>query len=122
MSYDLGYIDLEERTLQPLEEASGQATTRVSAFDIGPGRDSDLNLKARLKTLERHQLPVFKEPFRLVVSHAGEPLDLAKATCTRTRWPNGHLMEIVNLNGGDYGLSEEQLESFIQTFPVERRP
>jgi hypothetical protein len=31
-------------------------------------------------------------------------------------------MEIVNLNGGDYGLSEEQLESFIQTFPVERRP
>jgi hypothetical protein len=48
-------------------------------------------------------------PFRLVVSHAGEPLNLAKATCTRTRWPNGRLMEIVNLNGGDYGLGEEQL-------------
>ena len=80
-----------------------------------------MNLKARLKTLERHQRQVFKEPFRLVVSHAGEPLDLTKATCTRTMWPNGHLMEIVNLNGGDYGLREEDLENFIQSFPVERR-
>ena len=80
-----------------------------------------MNLKARLKTLERHQLPVFKEPFRLVVSHAGEPLDLSKATCTRTMWPNGYLMEIVNLNGGDYGLREDDLENFIQSFPVERR-
>jgi hypothetical protein len=30
-------------------------------------------------------------------------------------------MEIVNLNGGDYGLRQEDLESFIQSFPVERR-
>jgi hypothetical protein len=66
------------------------------------------------------QRQVFREPFRLVVSHAGEPLDLAKATCTRTMWPNGHLMEIVNLNG-DYGLNTEDLENFIQSFPVERR-
>jgi len=64
-----------------------------------------VNLKARLKTLERHQRQVFKEPLRLVVSHAGEPLDLAKTTCTRTVWPNGHLMEIVNLNGGDSSLT-----------------
>ncbi len=71
--------------------------------------------------MERNQLPVFKEPFRLVVSHAGEPLDLAKATCTRTRWPNGHLMEIVNLNGTHEGLSKKDLENFIQSFPVERR-
>ena len=79
-----------------------------------------MNLKARLKTLERHQRQVFKEPLRIVVSEVG-PLDLAKATCTRTRWPNGHLMEIVNLNGGDYGLRDEDLDNFIQSFPVERR-
>jgi len=30
-------------------------------------------------------------------------------------------MEIVNLNCGDYGLREEDLENFIQSFPVERR-
>jgi hypothetical protein len=29
-------------------------------------------------------------------------------------------MEIVNLNGGD-GLRDEDLENFIQSFPVERR-
>lgn len=80
-----------------------------------------MNLKARLKTLERQQRQVFKEPFRLVVSHAGETLDLSKATCTRTLWPNGHLMEIVDLHGGDYGLREDDLGNFIQSFPVERR-
>jgi hypothetical protein len=79
-----------------------------------------LNLKARLKTLERHQLSVFKEPFRLVVSHVGEPLDLSKATCTRTIFPNGQLFELVDLNGTDDGLSKDDLESFIQSFPVER--
>jgi hypothetical protein len=78
-----------------------------------------MGLNARLKTLERHQRQVLKEPFRVVVSHVGEPLDLAKATCTRTIWPNGQLFELVNLNGGDYGLSDEDLERFIQSFPVE---
>jgi hypothetical protein len=80
-----------------------------------------VNLKARLKTLERRQRQVLKEPFRMVVSHAGKPLDLTKATCSRTLWPNGHLMEFVNLNGGDYGLKDEDLERFINSFPVETR-
>ena len=30
-------------------------------------------------------------------------------------------MEIVDLHGGDYGLREEDLENFIQSFPVQRR-
>jgi hypothetical protein len=84
-----------------------------------PDKGGRLNLKARLKTLERHQLPAFKEPLRIVVSQVG-PLDLAKATCTRTMWPNGHLMEIVNLHGSDVGLSKDDLERFVQSFPVER--
>lgn len=79
-----------------------------------------MNLKARLKRLERQQNQVAHERFRVVVSHTGEPLDLAKATCTRTIMPNGQLMEIVNLNGTDYGLSKEDLEKFIQSFPIER--
>jgi len=29
-------------------------------------------------------------------------------------------MEIVNLHGTDEGLSQEDLESFIQSFPIER--
>ncbi len=55
-----------------------------------------MGLNARLKAMERHQRRIFKEPLRIVVSRVG-PLNLAKATCTRTMWPNGHLMEIVNI-------------------------
>lgn len=52
------------------------------------------------------------------IARVGKPLDLSKATCTRTL-PDGHLFELVNLNGGDDGLREEDLERFIQRFPIE---
>ena len=78
-----------------------------------------MNLKARLKTLERQRSKISREPFRLVTCFAGKPLDRSKATCTRIISPDGQLM--VNLHGGDYGLSDEDLETFIQSFPIERR-
>jgi hypothetical protein len=78
-----------------------------------------MSLRTRLQKLERQHSQVARERFRIVVSHAGERLDLTKATCTRTIMPNGRLMEIVNLNGGDYGLKEEDLERFIQSHPIE---
>jgi hypothetical protein len=34
--------------------------------------------------------------------------------------PSGRLFEVVSLNGTDEGLSDEDLEKFIQSFPVER--
>jgi hypothetical protein len=80
-----------------------------------------VSLKTRLKLLERQHSQVAREPFRMVVSHAGKPLDLAKATCTRTLMPDGQLMELVNLHGSNYGLSDEDLERFIQSFPIEAR-
>jgi len=57
-----------------------------------------------------------------VTSYTGQPLDLSKATCTRTLHADGHVFEWVNLHGGDYGLSDEDLERFIQSFPIERVP
>ena len=78
-----------------------------------------MNLKARLKKLERQRTLVAREPLRLVVSRAGEPLDLSKATSSRTIWPNGQLMEYVDLKGSRDGLSEEDLEKFIQGHPIE---
>ena len=77
-----------------------------------------MNLRARLQKLERQQSQVTLEPFRLVVSHAGEPFDLARATCTRTLLPNGQLIEIVKLGGTGHDLSDEELESFIQSHPI----
>ena len=78
-------------------------------------------MKARLQKLERQHSQVERERLRMVVSFAGRPFDLTKATCTRTLWPNGHLMEMVNLHGSDYGLKDEDLEMFIQSFPIEVR-
>ena len=78
-----------------------------------------MDLKARLKKLERQRSLAAQEPFRVVVSHAGERFDLAKATCARTIMPDGRLMELVQLNGSREGLSEEDLERFIQSHPVE---
>jgi len=75
-------------------------------------------LKPRLQKLERQRSAVARKPLRIVVSLAGKPLDLTKATCTRTICPNGQLMELVKLNGSDYGLSDEALERFIQSFPI----
>ena len=79
-----------------------------------------MSLKTRVKMLERQQRHVLKGSIRVVVSRVG-PLDLSKATCSRTIMPDGRLMELVDLHGGNYGLSEEKLERFIQSFPVERR-
>jgi hypothetical protein len=58
-----------------------------------------VQLKARLEKLERQRSQVERGRFRMVVSYAGKPFDLTKATCTRTLMPDGGLMEIVNVNG-----------------------
>jgi hypothetical protein len=78
-----------------------------------------VNLNARLQKLERQRSQVERGRFRIVVSHAGRPFDLATATCTRTLMPDGGLMEIVNVNGSGHDLSDEELERFIQSFPIE---
>ena len=78
-----------------------------------------MNLKARLQKLERHHSDIERGRFRMIVSQAGKPFDLAKATCTRTLMPDGGLMEIVNVDGSGQDLSDEELERFIQSHPIE---
>ena len=78
-----------------------------------------MNLKARLQKLERRHSQIERERFRMVVSHAGKPFDLATATCTRTLMQDGGLIEIVNVNGSGHDLKDEELERFIQSFPIE---
>jgi len=78
-----------------------------------------VKLNARLQKLERQRSQIERGRFRIVVSHAGRPFDLATATCTRTLMPDGGLMEIVNVNGSGHDLSDEELERFIQSHPIE---
>ena len=44
--------------------------------------------------------------------------NLATSTCTRTRSAGGMLVEVVHLNGSREGLSDEDLDRFVERFPV----
>ena len=54
-----------------------------------------------------------------MASTSGRPLNLANSTCKRTLGANGLLTEIVDLDGSDQGLTDEDLEEFVASFPVE---
>ena len=77
-----------------------------------------MRLAARLHALERKRALV-AEPFRVICARVGKPLSLATSKCTRTRYADGSLMEVVALDGTDTDLSPEELEKFIASFPIE---
>jgi hypothetical protein len=76
-----------------------------------------VRLKRRVERLETQRRGAEQDSFRIVVT-APWPTDLTRATCSRTRCDNGSLMEIVKLNGSRDGISDEDLEQFIQSFPI----
>jgi hypothetical protein len=57
---------------------------------------------------------------RLVIGSVCGPPNLATSTCTRTLGPDGALTEVVHLDGSRDGLTSEDLERFIGSFPIER--
>ncbi|MGD1074086.1 MAG: hypothetical protein ABSB15_28595 [Bryobacteraceae bacterium] len=46
------------------------------------------------------------------------PLSLATSTCRRTLNPGGAVTEIVELDGRDEDIDDEELEKFIASFPI----
>jgi hypothetical protein len=54
-----------------------------------------------------------------VASTSGRPLNLANSTCKRTLGADGLLTEIVDLDGSDTDLTDEDLEEFVASFQVE---
>ena len=76
--------------------------------------DSRLNVLER--TLDRESA---KQKIRLIVCRGGPgPLDLPNSTCTRRGGPTG-LVEIVDVAGNDEELTQEALDAFVASFPVE---
>jgi hypothetical protein len=61
-----------------------------------------------------------KSSLRIIVTR-GESgtANLATLTCTRRLNNTGGLIEIVDLDGDDSGISEEELDQFIASFPIE---
>ena len=77
-----------------------------------------MRLKSRIERLETQRRSAEQDSLRIVVTSPW-PTDLTKATCSRARCENGSLMEIVNLNGSRDGISDEDLERFIESFPIQ---
>ena len=77
------------------------------------------SVRGRLDKLEKTLAPA-RGPLpglRVLVSGMCKPANLANSGCTRTL-RNGVLTEIVDLDGSCDELSDEQLESFIESFPI----
>jgi hypothetical protein len=55
---------------------------------------------------------------RLVIRHIGRVVD--NSTCKRTIAADGLLTEVVHLSGMRRSLSDAELETFIESFPIER--
>jgi hypothetical protein len=76
----------------------------------------------RLNRLEDRLGPAkVSDNLRIVVSLAADKANLAKATCKRFYCADGRLMETVELNGSDDGLTGEELDRFVQRFPITAR-
>jgi hypothetical protein len=58
----------------------------------------------------------------MVIRIAGSKPSLEVATCSRTLWPDGTLFEMVQFNQHNEGSDEptdQELDSWVESFPVE---
>ena len=78
-------------------------------------------LQGRLNKLEKALAPTEhpRSCFRILADGVGE-LNLATSRCTRTLH-NGLLSEVVILHGSARDLSDDRLEAFIESFPIEQK-
>ena len=77
-----------------------------------------MNIRARLKKLEKRKQSS-SDRIRVVISRIDRPPNLANCKCRRTLASNGLLTEVVELDGSSADLTDEDLERFISSFPVE---
>jgi hypothetical protein len=69
--------------------------------------------------IERDWVRNPREKLRLVASRMDQPLNLETSHCRRHLTDDHCLMELVVLDGFRSDISEEDLQHFIETFPVE---
>jgi len=77
-------------------------------------------IKARLKALERERARAAKEPMRCVIAGVVGETHLENCTCVR-HMANGRLSEVITLDGSMDGLTNEDLDRFVERFPIEYR-
>jgi len=60
-----------------------------------------------------------RERLRVVVCRMDRKLRLETSACRRTLSANGFLTEVVRLDGTSRGLADEEMATFVETFPIE---
>ena len=82
-------------------------------------------LARRIGRLETRFRPAGQgQHFRIVVSYVGGDAGLRHATCSRSRWPDGTIFELIHLHGDGYcegegGSDEAELGAWIDTVPID---
>jgi hypothetical protein len=80
----------------------------------------------RLRRLELQFKPAIPRDFlqnphgrvRLVVARMDRQASLERSTCTRRLSESGFLTEVVRLDGTRAGVTDDELERFVSSFPV----
>ncbi|MEP7353988.1 MAG: hypothetical protein ABI824_12220 [Acidobacteriota bacterium] len=76
-------------------------------------------IERRLSQLEHQTQAAAKASIRVVSRCVVGRANLATSKCWRTRCNNGALIELVQLDGGMEGLSQNELDRFVASFPIE---
>jgi hypothetical protein len=77
-------------------------------------------LANRVIRLEARANDAAANVFRLVFSRMDKPLNWDTSKCTRTRQANGSVFEFVKLDGDDPDVTDDELDRFVERFPVQR--
>src|SRR5207244_2241429 len=85
---------------------------------LKPGRYELGSLESRAAA--RALLDAKLERIRFILTCKKEPLNLENSTCMRVFWRENILFEMVELDGSDKDLTEEELEKFIAAFRFKR--
>jgi len=77
-------------------------------------------LEARCAPVQPAYLRDPEKRLRVLVSQFGQ-LKLDACSCHRTLCADGSPIEVVRLNSMRDGLSDEQVDTFVESFPIERQ-
>jgi hypothetical protein len=59
-----------------------------------------------------------REVSRMIFCGWNEPLKLETSSCQRMLWPDGLLVEVIFLDGRIEDLTEDELDAFVNRFPI----
>jgi hypothetical protein len=79
-------------------------------------------LKTTAQRIGTASQPSLKKPFRLLIRSVCGSANLATSTCERRLGRDGQLAEIIHLDGDGDDITDEQLEKWIASFPIESLP